>query len=291
MGDSLDWNRFWEQFESEIDKTSKPAVTKFAYLRELLGERPKTEILGLPYTEDGHKKAKEVLKAKYGVTSEIIQARGKQIMNLPVITSVNLKQIHEFYRLLNVSVNSLRTLGKLDTAEILVRETLDKLCPIKADLTRTDSKWQEWGFDDLLTALRDFTLRNPENSGSIENDKNGRRPPRGEKQFQGTENRGPKCVYCNSTNHRCSVCDKVKLLSPLSLDLSFPINQFTPLLVSIIVIAIIYHVYAVHTIEVEVNNNKFEYWSYNYLGYTMSHTSTCPITYLHQNTWGGKLQE
>ena len=58
MEDSLDLNMFWEQFESEIDKTSKPAVFKFAYLRELLGERPKTEILGLPYTEDGYKKAK-----------------------------------------------------------------------------------------------------------------------------------------------------------------------------------------------------------------------------------------
>ena len=40
-------------------------------------------------------------------------------MNLPVITSVDLKQIHEFYRLLNVSVNSLRTLGKLDTADLI----------------------------------------------------------------------------------------------------------------------------------------------------------------------------
>ena len=64
-----------------------------------------------------------------------------------------------------------------------------------------------------MTALRDFTLRNPENAGSIGDDKNGRRPPRGEKQFQGTENRGPKCVYCNSTNHRCSDCDKVKDVS------------------------------------------------------------------------------
>ena len=67
MGDSLDWNRCWEQFESEIHNTTKPAVTKFAYLRELLGKRPKTEILGLPYSEDGYKKAKEVLKAKYGL--------------------------------------------------------------------------------------------------------------------------------------------------------------------------------------------------------------------------------
>jgi hypothetical protein len=80
------------------------------------------------------------------------------------------------------------------------------LGPIKADLTRTDSKWQEFGFDDLLTTLRDFTLRNPENAGSNGNDKNGRRPPRG-------ENRGSKCVYCNSTNHRCSDCDKVKDVS------------------------------------------------------------------------------
>ena len=151
-------------------------------------------------------------KPKYGVTSEIIQAHGKQIMNLPVITSVNLKQIHEFYRLLNVSVNSLRTLGKLDPAEILVRETLDKLGPIKADLTRTDSKWQEWGFDDLLIALRDFTLRNPENAlGTIKMD--GDPKGGGREQFQGTENRGPKCVYCNSTNHRCSDCDKVKDVS------------------------------------------------------------------------------
>jgi hypothetical protein len=40
-------------------------------------------------------------------------------------------------------------------------------------------------------------------------------------------------------------------------------------------------VYAVHhfTIGVGVNNNRFEYWSSNYLGYTMSYTSTCPITY------------
>ena len=114
-GDSLDWNRFWEQFEPEIDNTSKPAVTKFAYLRQLLGERPKTEILGFPCTEDEYKKAKEVFKAKYGVTSEIIQAHGKQIMNLPVITSADLKQVHEFYRLLNVRVNSSRGLGKLQS--------------------------------------------------------------------------------------------------------------------------------------------------------------------------------
>jgi hypothetical protein len=36
------------------------------------------------------------------------------------------------------------------------------------------------------------------------------------------------------------------------------------------------------TIGVGVNNNHFEYWSSNYLCYTMSYTSTCPITYFTQ---------
>ena len=70
-------------------------------------------------------------------------------MKLLTITTANLKQIHGFYRSLNVSVNSLKTLEKLDTAEILVLETLEKLGPIKADLIRTDPNWQSWGFEKL----------------------------------------------------------------------------------------------------------------------------------------------
>ena len=161
-GTPLDWIRFWEQFKPEIDESTMASITKFSYLRELLTEQPRSEILGLPFSEDGYQQAKQILEKKYGVTSEILQAHGKQIMKLPVITSGNLRQIHEFYRTLNVSVNSLKTMGKLDTAEILVRETLEKLVIIKSDLIRTDAKWQECNFEKLLEALREYTLRNPE---------------------------------------------------------------------------------------------------------------------------------
>ena len=75
-------------------------------------------------------------------------------MKLPNIVTSNFKQVHEFYRTLNVSVSSIKTLKMLDTAEILVRETLEKLGPIKADLIRTDPKWQQWKFEDLLEALK-----------------------------------------------------------------------------------------------------------------------------------------
>ena len=73
------------------------SITKLSFLRELLIEQPRSEILGLPFSEDGYQQAKQILEKKYGLTSEIVQAHGKQIMKLPVITSGNLQQIHEFY--------------------------------------------------------------------------------------------------------------------------------------------------------------------------------------------------
>ena len=155
---------FGNCFEEEIDKSERYApVTKFSYLRELLSYQPKTEIAGLPFTEEGYVKAKQLLKEKYGKTSEIVHAHGQQISNLPVIRSTtDLKQIHQFCRTLNISVNSLKTLRKLDTTEILVHQTLDKLGSVKIDLIRTDPDWQGWKFERLLTELREYIIRNPE---------------------------------------------------------------------------------------------------------------------------------
>ena len=89
-----DWVRFWEQFEKEIDKSKHyAAVTKFSYLQEL------------------YKTAKKLLRQKYGQTTEVIYAHGQQIATLPTIASAtNLTLIHQFYRKLNVSINSLKTL-------------------------------------------------------------------------------------------------------------------------------------------------------------------------------------
>ena len=214
-GSVIDWVRFWEQFETEIDKCSSYAdITKFSYLRELLSAQPKTEIAGLPFNEDGYQKAKQMLRQKYGVTSEIVHAHGQQILNLPVISSSsNLKSIHNFYRNLNVSVNSLKTLGKLDTAEILVRETLDKLGPIKADIIRTDPDWQSWKFEKLLESLREYTIRNPEKPGEVEKLDRERKPQR-VKGFQAQNKEQAKicCVYCNGESHRSSECEKVKTI-------------------------------------------------------------------------------
>ena len=47
-------------------------------------------------------------------------------------------------------------------AEIMVRQTLEKLGLIKTDLIRTDLDWQGWNFKRLLTELGEYTIRNPD---------------------------------------------------------------------------------------------------------------------------------
>ena len=48
-GTHLDWQRFWSQFEWEIDRTEFAQVTKFNFLNEML--KPKVRVLvdGLPF--------------------------------------------------------------------------------------------------------------------------------------------------------------------------------------------------------------------------------------------------
>ena len=73
-GTCLDWLRFWEQFTSQIDQSAIADGAKLTYLQELLEEKPKQEILGLPFSSEGYRQAKDRLERKYGINSEIINA-------------------------------------------------------------------------------------------------------------------------------------------------------------------------------------------------------------------------
>ena len=49
-----------------------------------------------------------------------------------------------------------------------MRQTLDKLGPVKTELIRIDPDWQNWNFERLLKELREYTIRNPEKICEIE---------------------------------------------------------------------------------------------------------------------------
>ena len=214
-GAYLDWLRFWEQFTSQIDESAIADGAKLTYLQELLEEKPKQEILGLPFSSEGYEQAKETLTKKYGINSEIINAHVTQILSLPVVMRHDVLKIHDFYQKLNLSVQSLKTLKKLSTVEGLVRMTLDKLECIKSDLIRTEDNWRPWDFPQLVESVREWTFRNPIRADEGASKPKLREDPRPsrlrkERGLQ-TQTKKPKsCVYCEKDDHRSPDCKEVK---------------------------------------------------------------------------------
>jgi len=201
------WLTFWNKFEAEIDKTDLPAVTKFAYLKELVEPRVRKGIDGLPFTSEGYQRAKHILKTNYGQTSEIINAYVENILGLPVISGSNPAKIHDFYETLLYNVQSLETLGKTSECKALVRGILNKLPGIKAELVQGKPDWQTWDFTQLINALRAWKEIHPR---EIAKPRDSRSPNQRSFHVQERDPNGPRgCVYCNDPTHKPSECTVV----------------------------------------------------------------------------------
>ena len=208
QGTHLDWQRFWNQFEAEIDKSSIAQISKFSYLKEMVVPKVRLTIDGLPFTTEGYERAKAILRSKYGEESEVVNAHVQNIMMLPTITNTSSSKIKGFFEKLITSVQALETMGKLQDIKGYVRMTLDKLPGIRADLVRMDDEWKTWGFPQLVEALRKWTERNPvaddggANGGAA--DKQAKRDRQMNTKSKGL--RQKKCVYCESAEHRSFEC-------------------------------------------------------------------------------------
>lgn len=178
-GTYMDWSRFWSQFEESVEKSGLATVTKFSYLKELLDSKVRREVEALPFTPEGYNRAKAILTEKYGKESETVKAYGKEILDLPYISSTNPRKIKEFSEKLTYCVQSLETLKKLDEVKGLVAITLDKLPAIGGDLVRSDNQWESWDFCQLAEALRLWLRRHPVDSQQEhENEQNTKRRER-----------------------------------------------------------------------------------------------------------------
>ena len=96
-----------------------------------------------------------------GKPSEVANAHIQCIMGLPVITRTNPTRINEFYEKMVTNIQTLESMGKEKDMRGYVRLSLHKLPGIRADLVRLDDNWQEWGFPQLVEALRKWCERNP----------------------------------------------------------------------------------------------------------------------------------
>ena len=192
------WLAFWNKFEAEIDKTGLPAATKFVYLKELVEPRVRKGIDGLPFTSEGYERAKNIPQTNYDQTNEIINAYVENIRGLPVISGTHPAKIHDFFETLLYNVQSHETLGKTSDCKALVREALNKLSGIEAELVQGKPDWKTWDFTQLINALREWKEIHPREIAKSR-----------DRSFY-VEDQDPNaprgCVFCNNASHKPSDC-------------------------------------------------------------------------------------
>ena len=161
QGDYRDWLRFWQQFSVEIDQSGLAQVSKFHYLLEMLHGEPKEEILGLPHTAAGYEEAKTILVDAYGKDHQMKAAFIQDLEELPHIQATNrIKGAHSFYKVLNRTVRTLRTLGALSEVEGMKHSILKKLGPIR-EIIIMKEPWETWNLQDIVHHLGRFVACTP----------------------------------------------------------------------------------------------------------------------------------
>ena len=144
QGTHLDWYRFWSQYEAGVETADCTPVIKFSHLKELLPQRVRLLVDGLPLSTEGYERAKNILRTKYGQITEVVNAHVQKIIDLPTINGSNPNKIFEFYEVLVSSVQTLESLGKLHEIKAYVRITLDKLVNLRSQLVQFDANWRNW---------------------------------------------------------------------------------------------------------------------------------------------------
>ena len=94
------------------------------------------------------------LEEKYGHPSEVAGSYITNIIELPSLAERDVAKVHRFYEQLLFNVESLETLGKLNTIEVTVFYVIKKLEVVKAELvSHVQTNWRDWTFRDLTALL------------------------------------------------------------------------------------------------------------------------------------------
>ena len=117
----MDWQRFWGQSITEIDKSDISLITKLSYLKELLIPKVCAFIDGLPFSTEGYEQAKTILKTRYGKESEVANAYIQSIISLVTVSGNDAKKINHFFETLVSNTQGLETMGKLKEVNGFVR--------------------------------------------------------------------------------------------------------------------------------------------------------------------------
>jgi len=112
-GDVESWARFWEQFESSIDKDpSLSVVNKHVFLRGYLEGEPRMLVEGIAVVADTYEETKKILLARYGDKNRIIQAHLDYLENIQPIQGPTPDALNSAYIECHRRIQALRALGE-----------------------------------------------------------------------------------------------------------------------------------------------------------------------------------
>jgi len=125
-GNILNWQEFWDIFNSAVHTQEISNVTKFSYLKNSVRGAAYTAIHGISVTDDNYDVAVQILKDKFGKKEVIIEALYSQLQHLPLATS-RFNDIKHNYEAMEKIFRQLESQAEnIDQQRMLVQQILSK---------------------------------------------------------------------------------------------------------------------------------------------------------------------
>ncbi|XP_042906732.2 uncharacterized protein [Parasteatoda tepidariorum] len=238
-GDPADWQRFYDQFESAIDKnTGLSNVEKFNYLKTYLVGSASDAIKGFSLTNNNYVSAIETLKERFGKKTLIINSHLNKLLSLtPVEKSTDIFSLRKLFDSCQTEIRNLDSLGiNQENYGALLCPILIKLLPsdIVLEITKKYSNDDEWKVSEILdilktevisrekaTALSSSITRVSECSpfpsskrssgGENSHKQNKNRISTASGLLNESSNKKNKCISCGNDRHNLWDCNEFKM--------------------------------------------------------------------------------
>ena len=135
----MKWPEFWDVFEPSVDKQNISKVSKFSYLRSVLGGAALVAISGITLSNDNYDMAVALLKKKFGKPESTAEALYTKLQHLSTVPNKfsDIKRVHENIERI---LRQLEAQGEnVNSQKILVHQILLKF-PLKVMLKLEDIK-------------------------------------------------------------------------------------------------------------------------------------------------------
>ena len=211
-GDVINWQTFWQQFESAIHlNETLDNINKFNYLLQYLCEEARSSISGLSITSETYLEAIDLLKQRYGNTQILISAYTKKLVLLPMIRGDNdIQGLRLLHDQIECSMRNLRSLDvDISTYGVLLVPLVTEKLPNNLRLLMSRKfKNDKWDIKTMLEILKE-ELEAKERSVAVGSSFHNQF----EKEYstsalyQNTRKFQKKpCVFCNKNNHTSNRC-------------------------------------------------------------------------------------